>query len=500
MEIETAIQNLKEGHQKRVCQEIYEFAKMKQWKLLELPLNKSTPIKYICKCKLEKSQRYKDAKRRNCRTCREEEFLKIPEDYTDDDGEIWKGIKGGWISNKGNAKNSMGKKLTLCPTKYRYYIGGRAEYASRLVACAFKIEHYERILDHGQFYVVSHLDDNPSNNCVENLMIKSKSSIGKENGVKSKKTKQFVECVKFNYEKDILPPSKEINLYGQKYTVYEDGRIANKQRFLTGSKSNGDKQYRSINFPSKTIKWHRIVCFAFHPIEGKKTIGDYRDLQVNHKNGNIEDNSSQNLEWVTSSENMKHAYKTKLNKKIRGVIQCNVNGEELRKFNSVAEAARETEDSEYYIRQSCKGKHKGKYIWKDVNKDIAEKNSKKYTSTFTFTKNHNQFLVDRVKENILKCCTTKSEFKPINWRQENIENFTFNSSELYRQVRFCIFPYIKCETDESKNRLKQAVIEILKPCLDSKYKLSEEDIFCSSSSTYEMFETILQKIGGEIAA
>ena len=50
---------------------------------------------------------------------------------------------------------------------------------------------------------------------------------------------------------------------------------------------------------------HRLLAFAFvDNVEGK--------LFVNHRNGKKLDNSIQNLEWVTHSENMQHAYKTGL--------------------------------------------------------------------------------------------------------------------------------------------------------------------------------------------
>ena len=83
--------------------------------------------------------------------------------------------------------------------------------------------------------------------------------------------------------------------------------------------------------------------------------------QVNHINGNKDDNSVENLEWVTRSENMRHAYRTGL-KKVKGTPIRIVETDEV--FESVSECARRIGASHGHIsnclagRQStCHGYH-----------------------------------------------------------------------------------------------------------------------------------------------
>jgi len=59
------------------------------------------------------------------------------------------------------------------------------------------------------------------------------------------------------------------------------------------------------NGKRKSIQAHRLVSIAF--LENTKN-----KPCVNHKDGNKQNNKSCNLEWVTRSENSKHAFKTGL--------------------------------------------------------------------------------------------------------------------------------------------------------------------------------------------
>ena len=70
--------------------------------------------------------------------------------------------------------------------------------------------------------------------------------------------------------------------------------------------------YKYIYTPTNKTTFdrvHRLVAMAF--LE-KPENRSRNTLEVNHKNGNKLDNRVENLEWVTKSENMKHAHRTGL--------------------------------------------------------------------------------------------------------------------------------------------------------------------------------------------
>ena len=116
---------------------------------------KNEKITYVCSCGNERTQMIKDYLRRNCRKCNEKKIKdeEFTEEEKEENGEIWRRIQGGWISSLGKCKNIEGKDMTLCMSKFRYNIGGKQEYASRLVAKAFKIDGYEKLEGNQKFIV-----------------------------------------------------------------------------------------------------------------------------------------------------------------------------------------------------------------------------------------------------------------------------------------------------------------------------------------------------------
>jgi len=65
--------------------------------------------------------------------------------------------------------------------------------------------------------------------------------------------------------------------------------------------------YLSVKINRKDYRIHRLVALAFLDNPLNKP-------DVNHINGNKEDNRLENLEWVTKSDNMLHAYQIGLGK------------------------------------------------------------------------------------------------------------------------------------------------------------------------------------------
>lgn len=69
---------------------------------------------------------------------------------------------------------------------------------------------------------------------------------------------------------------------------------------------------------------HKLVAQAFIPKSNEK-------LQVNHIDGNKQNNKVSNLEWVTNKENMNHAFKTGL------IAKENLSAGQKRRYQSAVE-------------------------------------------------------------------------------------------------------------------------------------------------------------------
>lgn len=110
---------------------------------------------------------------------------------------------------------------------------------------------------------------------------------------------------------DFIPELKDY------YSVNDKGEFYSDNSGLMKTRNKSGTEYQIINFSTKdgkkrTFRVARLVLMAFNPVEGMDK------LEANHIDGNKKNNSLENLEWVTSSENQIHAFRTGLNKPKRG--------------------------------------------------------------------------------------------------------------------------------------------------------------------------------------
>ena len=117
----------------------------------------------------------------------------------------------------------------------------------------------------------------------------------------------------------------------------------------------------------KVQKVHRLVAETFIPNSNNLP-------QVNHIDGNKENNNVNTLEWCTSSENQKHAYRTGLNKPRYGrenhlskkVIQYDLNMKEIARYANAREVERQLGYENSCITSCCRKETKMSYgyIWR----------------------------------------------------------------------------------------------------------------------------------------
>lgn len=171
--------------------------------------------------------------------------------------------------------------------------------------------------------------------------------------------------------KSLPVPIKELK---DRYQVSNMGQIRNKEtnKIL---KSNLRSGYLSNSYTSgkikKSYKVHRLVAKAFI----KNT--DPNKKWVNHIDGNKINNKMINLEWCTARENNNHAVEHGLRKLVKKKIirydPTAKSPDDVRIYDSLIEASKDTKINETKLVSACNPNNKegftGGYYWRYVDED-----------------------------------------------------------------------------------------------------------------------------------
>jgi hypothetical protein len=105
---------------------------------------------------------------------------------------------------------------------------------------------------------------------------------------------------------------KDIAGYEGEYKISDLGNVMSVKSDLILKSTISTNGYPIVklckNSKSRTFTIHRLVLNAFNPTP-------LPSLIVNHKDGNKTNPALENLEWCTYSQNITHAYRTKLRSK-----------------------------------------------------------------------------------------------------------------------------------------------------------------------------------------
>ena len=130
--------------------------------------------------------------------------------------------------------------------------------------------------------------------------------------------------------------------------------------------------YNYVSIKGKNKRIHRLVAETFIP-----NPNNYE--QVNHIDGNKQNNRMDNLEWCTREYNMQEAFKMGLVKRTKGekhhlskkVNQYDLSGNLIKEWGCFRDIQRELGFPHSNISSCCRGKQKTAYgyIWKYEEKE-----------------------------------------------------------------------------------------------------------------------------------
>lgn len=187
----------------------------------------------------------------------------------------------------------------------------------------------------------------------------------------------YISAFPPNYDLDCLEGEiwKEFPIQGGNYRISSHGRIRTLGRSTPGKilePHTDDYGYPRIglyiNKKMKMFHTHRLVALAFlYPPD------DLNKNQINHLDGNKNNNHYTNLEWCNSKDNLNHALENGLRKRVQGNanIGSKLNKDQVKEIKQLAKTDIKRKDlatlfniTYGYLKQILNGRH-----WKSVKVD-----------------------------------------------------------------------------------------------------------------------------------
>lgn len=218
---------------------------------------------------------------------------------------------------------------------------------------------------------------------------------------------------------------KDIIGYEGKYQISNYGRVKSLERlvwnrfqYVIKKERILKKRYNAKGYVTVLLYLNNKSCsYSVHRLVARHFIANPElKEQVNHINGCKDDNRASNLEWVTGSENQKHAFQLGLyDRRIKEqkvkfskpVVMMNLDGEELFAFASITCANRYFGQSDSHISDVCKKRRKYAlgYCWKYITKEEYHRLRKKYSDQHFQKRDLSRTLIDVYNKEGRYICT-----------------------------------------------------------------------------------------------
>lgn len=141
----------------------------------------------------------------------------------------------------------------------------------------------------------------------------------------------------------------------ERLLVNREGRVIDLRLMaclITLDEDVANYSYPVVNVMGQgTLHIHRLVAETFLPV-----YGDVSNLTVNHKDGIKTNNDPSNLEWVSRSGNLIHAYHNDLRGDGKAVLCRNAKTGEVKRYRTISDCARHLNVPTIVLRNFIKAK------------------------------------------------------------------------------------------------------------------------------------------------